>query len=519
MNRRLPLSFTLLFLPLLLAVSLIFVSQLHAGTTDVCPSGCTYSSIQTAIDNSLEDTLTIAAGTYLENLYLSRSVNLVGAGLGLTIIDGQITDTVVVVNGTVTVSISGVTLRDGDAGSGNGGGLHNEVGVVTLSNSVVENNLARNGAGISNSGTMTLINVTVRSNSTNPAGCSDCVGGGVYNRGVMTILNSAIHDNTAASGGGIDNNLLANVPGNLTAVNTTVYNNTATSISSQGGGIRNVGVMTLTGSQVRQNTASIGAGFYNQGTLTVNSSSVHNNVASGRGGGLHNEFTLAINTSNIYSNQAGSGGGGGISTESGTVTLDQSAVYNNVAAGSGGGIVNNVDPVTGVNSFTITNSTISGNSTAGQGGGLRSAGSAVTDLTNVTFSNNTSTVVNGQSISILAGAVTAKNTIIAISGSGTNCSGAITSQGRNIVSDNTCQLAGTGDLKNTNPRLGVLQNNGGPTLTHALLLGSPAIDSGSSCPSVDQRGVARPFGSACDRGAYEYNQVVQNVYLPFVVRP
>ncbi len=521
MNRRLPLLFILLVLPLLMG-SLIFANQLHAGTADICllPSVCTYVSIQDAVSNGPENTpLTIASGVYMENVSISRSVILVGAGSGQTIIDGDAADSVVVVSAAVNVSISGVTVRNGDA-SLDGGGLLNEGGVVTLSDSVVEDNIAPNGAGILNDGTMILDDVTVRNNTAdefvgNVSICSDCAGGGILNLSVMTMTNSMIHGNTADFGGGIDNAAMAD----LTATNITVYNNTATNTNSQGGGIENLGVMAVTGSDVHTNTARNGAGIFNEGTLTVSSSDVYDNVASGRGGGFHNTFSLTMQTSNIYDNQAGSGGGGGISTDSGTVVLDRSAVYNNFATGSGGGIVNNVDLVTGANSFTITNSTISGNSTAGQGGGLRSAGSAVTNLNNVTFNGNTSTVVNGQSISILAGSMTAKNTIIAISGSGTNCSGNITSQGRNIVSDNTCHLTGTGDLTNTNPRLGALQNNGGPTLTHALLLGSPALDSGSGCPAVDQRGVARPFGPACDRGAYEYDQVILRVYLPFVVRP
>lgn len=520
MNRRLPLLVTLLALPVLVG-SLLFANQLYAGTADICPSGCTYVSIQDAVTNGPENTpLTIAAGTFTENVSISRSIILVGAGSGQTIIDGNAADSVIMVSGAVNVSISGVTIRNGDASGVDGGGLLNEGGTVTLSNSVVENNLAPNGAGITNDGTMTLNSVTVRNNTadelvSNVSICNDCAGGGILNLDVMTITNSIIHGNTADFGGGIDNAGM----GHLTATNITVYDNAAENTVSQGGGIENLGVMSVTGSEVRNNTARNGAGLFNEGTLTVSSSNIHDNTADGRGGGLHNSFSLTVQTSNIHHNQAGGGGGGGISTESGTVVLDQSAVYSNIATGSGGGIVNNVDAVTGVNSFTITNSTISGNGTAGQGGGLRNAGSAVTHLNNVTFNNNTATVVNGQTISVLAGTVTAKNTIIALSGSGTNCSGTVTSQGHNIVSDNTCQMAGTADLKNTNPLLGPLQNNGGTTLTHALLLGSPAINSGSGCPSVDQRGVARPFGPACERGAYEYDQVVLNVYLPLVVRP
>jgi hypothetical protein len=98
---------------------------------------------------------------------------------------------------------------------------------------------------------------------------------------------------------------------------------------------------------------------------------------------------------------------------------------------------------------------------------------------------------------------------------GGNCHGAVSSRGYNLSSDSTCDFDGAGDLNNTDPRLGKLQNNGGPTETMALLSGSPAIDSGnpSGCTDgkghllkTDQRGKPRPDKedkNGCDRGAYE----------------
>jgi hypothetical protein len=100
-------------------------------------------------------------------------------------------------------------------------------------------------------------------------------------------------------------------------------------------------------------------------------------------------------------------------------------------------------------------------------------------------------------------------TIVANQLAGADCfnSGTITSNGFNLDSDNTCNLTGTGDKPGvSNPLLGPLANNGGPTQTHALLTGSPAIDmvlSGCPPPATDQRGVGRPQGTFCDIGAYE----------------
>ena len=104
-------------------------------------------------------------------------------------------------------------------------------------------------------------------------------------------------------------------------------------------------------------------------------------------------------------------------------------------------------------------------------------------------------------------AATLTNTILAASGGG-NCTGVITSGGHNLASDGTCTaLVAGGDQPNTDPQLGSLADNGGPTLTHLPASSSPAIDAGGSgangCPATDQRGVARPQGPACDSGAVE----------------
>ena len=78
-------------------------------------------------------------------------------------------------------------------------------------------------------------------------------------------------------------------------------------------------------------------------------------------------------------------------------------------------------------------------------------------------------------------------------------------------------LAASGDLSDTNPLLGPLADNGGATLTYALLVGSPAINAGTNtgCPAIDQRGMSRPLLRTCDIGAYEF---VRQQFLPNVVR-
>jgi hypothetical protein len=161
----------------------------------------------------------------------------------------------------------------------------------------------------------------------------------------------------------------------------------------------------------------------------------------------------------------------------------------------------------------LTNVTISGNRALnGYGGGILatlypgSPYSSSLKLRNVTLNHNTA--ITGSNIAILTSTIWATNTIIAGGVSSGNCyfsSGTLTSLGHNLEDTNSCGLNATGDLTNTNPLLGPLQDNGGNTLTHALLFGSPAIDAGDNngCPRTDQRGWLRPFGRACDIGAFE----------------
>jgi hypothetical protein len=100
-----------------------------------------------------------------------------------------------------------------------------------------------------------------------------------------------------------------------------------------------------------------------------------------------------------------------------------------------------------------------------------------------------------------------ENTIVSAGSTagGSNCSGTVTSQGHNIESGTDCGFTGSGDRQNTDPKLGPLQDNGGPTQTQVVQVGSPVIDAGNTadCPTTDQRGVTRPQGPACDIGAVE----------------
>jgi hypothetical protein len=190
--------------------------------------------------------------------------------------------------------------------------------------------------------------------------------------------------------------------------------------------------------------------------LTLSNLTVAHSTAF-RGGGIHNSGTLEVSNSTLSDNRAG-GAGGGI-YNAGTATVSNSTLSGNSATLFGGGIDN-------LGMLEVSNSTLSDNS-APNGGGIQNGGGATATL---------------------------KNTIVAKSLSGGSCSGIITNGGYNLDSDNTC-FFGTNNnsLSGVDPMLGPLADNGGPTKTHALLAGSPAIDKGNSfSATTDQRGLVRP---------------------------
>jgi hypothetical protein len=281
-----------------------------------------------------------------------------------------------------------------------------------------------------------------------------------------------------------------------------------------GGGLNNNssgGALTVRDSTVASNTAAgFGGGGINNnsnGNTLVLRSSITGNSAQ-NGGGINNNSTgpLTVGETLIAGNTAlGTIGGGGILNNStGTFTLFQSTVSGNSSAGFGGGGIDSNSSGT----VNITNSTISGNSTTGSngGGGVYKNSSAAISMTSVTITGNSST--NGGSNihdNSAGGSLSLLNSIVANPVGGSNCGGdPITSNGFNLASDASCNLVAAGDLQNTNPLLGALANNGGLTPTHALLIGSPAIDAGTAAGgSVDQRGVARPVGAGFDIGAFE----------------
>ncbi len=227
------------------------------------------------------------------------------------------------------------------------------------------------------------------------------------------------------------------------------------------------------------------------------------------------------------------GGAGIYNGDGASLDLIDSTVADNTSGHDGGGVMSFFNTQT-----NVVRSTISGNTATNVGGGLRILGDGT--ISNSTISGNTSTAWHGGAMFLTDGVVDVDHTTVAgnVSPGGTaalfvgtfgpssatmnigtsvvsaptNCflapfgagAVAINSLGENVFTDGTCFPVGS-DQVVADALIGPLADNGGPTLTHALLAGSPAVDAApaAACPATDQRGVTRPQGAACDAGAFE----------------
>jgi hypothetical protein len=400
-------------------------------------------------------------------LSITKNLTVNGPGASVLTINAQNAGGVFFINAS-QVAMSGMTFTSCQISNG---------GTLTLAGVTVTRNAVANiGGGISNSGTLSLTDATVSGNA------AAAWGGGIYNSGTLTVTDSAISGNSCN----------VSQPG------------------LGGGGICNFGTVTVTHSSITDTTSNAGhisgdggsAGISSWGTVTVIDS------------------TISGNTANI----TGDGSGdpvGGIGLPNGTLTVIDSAISNNRAAFGGGILVGNNIGAT----VQIIDSTISGNAAevtgqywgGGGGGGILILGAPTTvTLTGCTVTDNSSVghgggICNWDS----ASKVLISNTIVAgnTAPTGPDMDGALASQGHNLIGNSSggsgytvSDLVGTG-AQPLDPKLGPLQNNGGPTQTMALLPGSPAIGGGdpTNAPAYDQRGPGYPrvVNGSIDIGAFE----------------
>jgi hypothetical protein len=395
-------------------------------------------------------------------LVIDKNLTIQGPGASLLAVRSATSGNRVFYVENVTATISGLTIKDGSLFPAvdddnqqhyDGSGILN-YGDLTLEGCIVSDNLGTGhfalvergarGIGMSNHETLHVNNSIIQNNTEIPNLIAS-EGGGIFNAGTAFVNNSNISNNLAVLGGGIGNGF----QGQLTVTNSTISNNNNSVPAFYGGGISNwyhISDVTVINSTILGNKANNGAGIYSAGNFTVTNSTVSGNMGVV---------------------------GGGISAELGVMNLTNATITNNTVTVAGGGIFNGDD----VNHATINsvNSIIAGNFAAVAGTydyGFETNGVLPQDY------------------------------------------GLITSLGYNIFGKVDAPynggMNGTGDqlgstASPSNPLLDVLANNGGPTMTHALLPGSPAINAGTNtgAPTTDQRGIARPQGAGSDIGAFE----------------
>lgn len=408
----------------------------------------------TVIASTVTGTMTLdvlVSGFYF--IRVTDALTLIGPGAGALTLDGRNASRFFsVINPKADFTVRGLTLANGHT-VGHGGAIYS-------------------------SANLTLDDVTILNAR------SDHQGGGISVRNADLILeNSTVSGCFATTVGGgvmVDD-------GNAILIHSTVSGSFA---PGDGGGILvDDGNATLTNSIVSGNYAGeYGGGFYVQfGNAMLTDSTVSGNHANGSGGGFFELGNATLANSTISDNTAGDGGG--FYLTGGNATLSNSTVTGNMAVSSGGG------SHVRFGNASFTNSTISFNTSGVDAGGFfveSGLYSYTVDLENSIVANNVA--ANGawdEFYLVSLGTLSLTTNYVLVEG----------------TSNPT--VTGTSNITGQDPQLGPLQDNGGPTWTHALLSGSPAINTGDPAfvppPDYDQRGVpfVRVYGDRVDMGSVE----------------
>lgn len=501
--------FFMLFIVLFLALALQGCNPANCGVPEyvaskfndtndgVCDADC---SLREAVINSNvcpgAQIIRLPAGTYdlsiagtgedaaaTGDLDITDDVTIIG--MGAPFIDANGIDRVFDIHAPATVEIQTMLIRGGEEQS---------------------------GAGIRNKSTLTMLGGVVANNTgVFPEGImGGSSGGGIYSDGTLVLQGTQVRENSADMGGGI----MIDDPGTLDmSTGSAMINGNIAHETGAGLAVAFGAEATLTGVDIWRNDAGFdGGGIFNAGLITMYQSNVYENTAGIEGGGLHNHFGGHTVGWDIRFEDNEAEQGGAILT-TGYVTLYQSSISNNSATSGAGGAVYIDSAIPGL---WLRNVTVSGNSAsqAGSAGGIHNVGGDML-LEFITVAENSPLGI----MNTAGGTLLIKSSIVA-SNAGGNCSGIGSSWGYNLDDGTSCNFTGSTDLSSTNPLLGPLANNGGFTLTHALLPGSPAIDTGviDVCTAIDQRNVSRPQGTQCDRGAYEF-EFPLTVITPIPITP
>jgi predicted outer membrane repeat protein len=240
--------------------------------------------------------------------------------------------------------------------------------------------------------------------------------------------------------------------------------------------------------------------------------------ATGLGGGVYVGRDAELELAGVAIRDNHADAGGGIYSKGGLTVRDSTISGNQALSDGGGGVAVN----RGVTA--LTNTTVSGNTAVEAGGGIRSTG-ATLELANATIAGNQApagAALHHEAVlvdNVPVGATRATNSVV-----GGSCDTGVLplaiQSSHSVFDSATCAVTPGSTRVVGALRLGPLAFNGGPTATHALLAGSPAVDAGGApCPALDQRGVARPSGRACDAGAYELAQPRRVASSPSLLPP
>ncbi len=427
----------------------------------------------------------------------TTGLTIVGAGTGSTVIAGALPPTPSATTGlkdrllrvaSGSITLQNLTLRDGRSPDGADGVSS---GISGLAPTAGQPGL--DGGAISNSGSVSLDHVALINNSAGKGGT-----GGNSVEGIAGSGGGANGGNGGHGGG------IYNAPSAVLNLTDVTMSGNRSGNGGNGGGADGTGSAGGNGG-----CCGDGGGLFNDGgTVQVTASTFSQNIAGDGGSGGSGGDPQSGSPGNGGSGQGGSSGGA-IATAGGSLTVTSSTIAGNLSGSGGNGGSGGVAFPSGSPVFGAVGT--AGNGSAG-GGIFARTGSNVT-LTNVTIAQNQSggpgsgtpsgpnSGAQAAGVFVNSATVTAHDTLLASNSVG-NCGGptTVTDGGNNL------SFAGggcPGTFLTGDPRLGPLQDNGGPTPTMDLGGGSAAIDKGAGCPSTDQRGAARPSGPACDIGAYE----------------
>lgn len=446
------------------SVVILFVATvitLHADTitvTNTNDSGVG-SLRQALVDANDGDTINFAVtgtiGLTSGELHVDKSVTISGPGADNLAINGNAMSRVFHIGSSRTVTIADLTITNGNAATDFGGGIYSDHSILTMDSCTMSGNSADVGGGIYSDGS--------------------------FSGATLTVNSSIFTGNSALQGGGIFNDGNQSTSAAVVTINNSIFSSNST--SNPGGGIYNFGELGGNGTVMISNSTFSGNTAGNNGT--------------GDGGAIYNDAlggttTLMVDDSTFSGNSTSGGDGGGIA---------------NFGAGFGSNAT-----------LVISNSTFSGNSSIVVGGAIYNdgeGGSAPLTLNNCTFGGNFADAAgdsiynegeNGNAPASFANTIFKAGT----AGNFFNNGGTFISLGYNLASDDGGGfLTGPGDQVNTDPLLGPLQDNGGPTFTHELLPSSPAIDGGdpgfTPPPFFDQRGPGfdRVVNGRIDIGSFE----------------